>query len=66
MNGLEISEKINKLSRKTEALNRILMRVESDMDYKYESKVLKEVVSSMGEEKLLLQDKLRSISFDKF
>ncbi len=66
MNGLEISEKINRLSRKTEALNRILMRVESNMDYKYESKVLKEVVSSMEEEKLLLQDKLRSISFDKF
>lgn len=61
MNGLQASNEISKLSREIEAIERILMRVESDRDLNYESRVLKGIQKELKDNKSELESKLSSI-----
>lgn len=63
MNGLEVSEKIKKFSIEIETLNKILMKVESDRDYRSEVNIVRGIVSQMEKEREVLQNKLHSVNF---
>lgn len=63
MDGLQVSNEISKLSRKIEALNRVIMTLDSNIDFNYEVRVLKEIKVECEQEKSKLEDKLRSVTF---
>lgn len=63
MDGLQVSAEISKLSHKIDALKRILMKVESDRDFNYECRVLRELQKELEVKKSALEDKLRSVTF---